>query len=136
MADRLNPVTQENVKAKSIKSLTLEDSCVCSCDSSLYLLLAGIIPASAQVTAAISGPGGGRSQAARWLAQTITVTSLETRVDPRHPKTDKYPGKLLRSSRCRSAQQEVKVEKQGFQPIDRTGIHLRVGQNARVKFPK
>jgi hypothetical protein len=30
--------------------------------------------------------------------------------------------------------QEVKVEKTGFQPVDRTGINLRVGQNARVNF--
>jgi hypothetical protein len=101
----------------------------------LILSLAGILmlyplSAAAQVTAAISGrvedaTGGAVAGA------TITVTSLETGAT-RATKTDGSGSYTVLSVPL--GPQEVKVEKPGFQPIDRTGINLRVGQNARVNF--
>jgi hypothetical protein len=97
----------------------------------LYLILA-LYPLNiaAQVTAAISGrvddaTGGAIAGAA------ITVKSLETGAT-RTTRTDNSGRYSVLSLPL--GPQEVKVEKPGFQPIDRTGITLRVGQNARVNF--
>jgi hypothetical protein len=101
----------------------------------LLFSLAGILvlavpPAGAQVTAAISGTvedaAGGTVAGAG-----ITVTSLETGA-VRTTRTDGSGSYTLLSLPL--GPQEVKVEKPGFQPVDRTGITLRVGQNARVDF--
>ncbi len=96
----------------------------------LIATLIALLPADAQVTAAISGrvedATGGTVPGA-----IITVKSIETGAT-RTTRTDSsgnYAVLLLPLG-----PQEVKVEKAGFQPIDRTGIDLRVGQNARVNF--
>ncbi|HEY3841146.1 MAG TPA: carboxypeptidase-like regulatory domain-containing protein [Bryobacteraceae bacterium] len=96
----------------------------------LYVIALLPVPAAAQVTAAISGrvedaSGGAIS------GVTITVKSLETGAS-RTTTTDHSGVYNLLSLPL--GPQEVRAEKQGFQPVDRTGINLKVGQNARVNF--
>jgi hypothetical protein len=88
------------------------------------------LPAHPQVTAAISGrvedaSGGAVSGA------TVTVKSLETGAS-RTTTTDASGMYNVLSLPLGS--QEIKAEKRGFQAVDRTGINLKVGQNARVNF--
>src|SRR5262245_58964967 len=92
----------------------------------LWLLASGLADAQ-QVTAAISGRvedalGGAIGGA------SVSVKSLETGAT-RTSSTDASGAYSILSLPL--GPQEVKIEKQGFQPIDRTGINLRVGQNAR-----
>lgn len=100
-----------------------------ACLSSACLLLwAGA--ARAQVTAAVSGSVMDPSGAAISGA-AITVKSVETGSE-RHTETDasgNYQVTFLPLG-----QTEVKAEKAGFQPVDRTGLTLAVNQNAIVNF--
>jgi Carboxypeptidase regulatory-like domain len=97
-----------------------------------YLLFSAIAvsPLAAQVTAAISGVVEDASGAAVSGA-AITVKSLETGA-VRTTATDGSGRYSVLSLPL--GPQEVKAEKPGFQAVDRTGITLRVGQNARVNF--
>ena len=93
-------------------------------------LLIALAPSFAQVTAAISGrvedPSGGAITGA-----TIVVKSLETSAT-RTTTTDSSGNYSILSLPL--GPQEVRAGKSGFRPVDRTGINLRVGQNARVNF--
>jgi hypothetical protein len=83
-----------------------------------------------QVTAAISGtvtdPAGGAVPGA-----AITVTSVETG-GQRQTTTDSNGSYSLLSLPLGAT--EVRVEKSGFQPVDRTGITLELNQNAKLNF--
>ena len=61
----------------------------------------------------------------------ITVTSVETG-GQRHAVTDTSGNYSVLSLPLGPT--EVKVEKPGFKPVDRTGIRLEVDQNAKVNF--
>ena len=97
-------------------------------------ILAGILLLTAaaygQVTAAVSGtvedPSGKAVEGA-----AITVTSLETGAR-RHTTTDASGYYSVLALPLGST--EVKVEKTGFKPVDRTGIKLELDQNATVNF--
>ncbi|HEX4230943.1 MAG TPA: carboxypeptidase-like regulatory domain-containing protein [Bryobacteraceae bacterium] len=97
-------------------------------------ILSGILLLTAaaygQVTGAISGtvedPSGKAVDGA-----TITVTSLETGTR-RHTTTDVSGNYSVLALPLGPT--EVKVEKAGFKPIDRTGIKLELDQNATVNF--
>ena len=84
----------------------------------------------AQVAGAISGRVEDASGGAL-VGATITAKSLETAAT-RTTTTDAAGNYSILSLPL--GQQEVRAEKQGFQPVDRMGINLRVGQNARVNF--
>lgn len=92
------------------------------------LLFTGV--AGAQVTAAISGtvtdPSGAAVEGA-----AITITSLETG-GQRHTTTDSSGNYTVLGLPLGAT--EVRAEKTGFKPVDRTGITLVVNQNARVNF--
>ncbi len=100
----------------------------CSAAAALAIFFA--TAAQAQVTAAVSGnvldPSG-----AAVAGAAITVTSLETG-GRRHTTTDASGNYSVRALPLGST--EVKAEKPGFQPVDRTGITLAVNQNATVNF--
>src|ERR1700676_5342336 len=89
-------------------------------------LLASAIPASAQVSASISGriedPSGAGVQGAN-----VTVKSLETGAT-RTTVTDGSGDYEILSLPLGA--QELKAEKQGFKAVVRTGIDLEVGQQA------
>jgi hypothetical protein len=96
----------------------------------LLLVMAGCIGANAQVTAAISGKvedseGGAVEGAA------ITVTSVETGAT-RTATTDQKGNYTVFSLPLGA--QEVKAEKKGFQAALRTGVSLKVGQQAVVNL--
>jgi len=84
----------------------------------------------AQTTAAISGRVEDASGGAL-VGATVTVKSLETGAT-RNTVTDASGNYSVLSLPL--GEQDVRAEKQGFQAVDRTGVHLRVGQNARVNF--
>ncbi len=94
------------------------------------LLLAGARPIHAQVTAALSGtvvdPSGSGVPGA-----SITVTSLET--GARRSDTTDASGnyKVLALP---LGPTEVRAEKSGFKPVNRTGVTLTLNQNATVNF--
>ena len=86
--------------------------------------------ARAQVTASVSGTVEDASGSAVGGA-TITVTSLETG-GRRQTVTDasgSYSVSALPLGRT-----EVRAEKVGFKPVERTGITLELDQNAKVNF--
>ena len=96
----------------------------------LLAVIAGGIAANAQVTAAISGKvedseGGAVEGAA------ITVTSVETGAT-RTATTDQKGNYTVLSLPLGA--QEVKAEKKGFQAALRTGVSLKVGQQAVVNL--
>src|ERR1700733_13575444 len=96
----------------------------------LFLLAIAVAPVSAQVTAAISGRVEDASGGAG-AGVAFTVTSLETAAT-RTTTSDASGSYSVLSLPL--GPQEVKAQKPGFHPVDRTGIDLRVGQNARVDF--
>src|ERR1043165_1237702 len=85
---------------------------------------------SPQVMGVISGRVEDPSGAAV-AGATITVKSVETGA-VRTTVTDTSGAYSIVSLPL--GPQEVRVEKPGFQPIDRTGINLKLGQNARINF--
>jgi hypothetical protein len=89
-----------------------------------------LAPLGAQVTGTISGAVADASGAAVPGA-AIRITSLETHA-VRTTVTDAAGNYSVPSLPLGA--QEVRVEKAGFQPIDRSGITLKLGQNARVDF--
>lgn len=106
----------------------------CLSDAIVPRILAGILllaaTASAQVTGAVSGTVEDPSGKAIADA-AITVTSLETGAR-RHTVTDAagYYSVLA----LPLGPTEVRAEKAGFTPVDRTGIRLALDQNATVNF--
>ncbi len=86
--------------------------------------------APAQVTAGVSGnvldPSG-----AAVAGAAITVISLETG-GQRHTTTDASGNYSVRALPLGAT--EVRAEKPGFKPVDRTGLTLAVNQNATVNF--
>lgn len=93
-------------------------------------LLFAVRAVDAQVTASLSGtvvdPSGGAVASAG-----ITVKSLETGGE-RHTFTDASGNYSVLALPLGAT--EVRVEKNGFKPVDRTGIALQLNQNARVNF--
>src|SRR6266446_325068 len=96
----------------------------------LSMLLAISEPASAQVTASISGKAEDASGAGLHGA-TVTVKSLETGAT-RTVSTDDAGN--FRVLSLPLGPQEVRVEKVGFKTAVRTGIDLKVGQDAVVNL--
>ena len=92
------------------------------------LFLAGLVPVSAQVTAAISGQVEVATGAAV-AGATVTVKSVETGAT-RSVNTDEVGNFRILSLPL--GPQEIKAEKTGFRPAVRTGINLEVGQDAVV----
>ncbi|MGO9897057.1 MAG: carboxypeptidase-like regulatory domain-containing protein, partial [Bryobacteraceae bacterium] len=96
----------------------------------MVAVMAGCGVANAQVTAAISGKvedaTGGEVEGA-----AITVTSVETGA-MRTATTDQKGNYTVLSLPL--GPQEVKAEKKGFQAALRTGINLKVGQEAVVNL--
>jgi len=94
------------------------------------MLILAAQAAEAQVTASVSGTvedaSGGPVGGA-----TITVTSLETG-GRRTATTD--PSGNYSVLALPLGPTEVKAEKSGFKPVDRTGLRLELNQNARVDF--
>jgi hypothetical protein len=88
------------------------------------------LPAKAQVTGAVSGTVEDSSGSAI-TAAAITVTSLETGIQ-RHTITDTSGNYSILSLPLGPT--EVRAEKTGFKPVDRTGIRLELNQNAKVNF--
>jgi hypothetical protein len=86
--------------------------------------------AQAQVTAAVSGVVQDASGSAVSGAN-ITVFSLETG-GHRHTTTDASGSFSVLSLPLGPT--EVKVEKSGFKPVNRTGIKLELDENAKVNF--
>src|SRR2546428_5958212 len=96
----------------------------------LSMFLAMSEPASAQVTASISGKAEDASGAGVRGA-TVTVRSLETGAT-RTVSTDDAGN--FRVLSLPLGPQEVRVEKVGFKTAVRTGINLKVGQDAVVNL--
>ncbi len=94
------------------------------------ILLLSAYAAKAQVTASVSGTVQDASGSAV-ADSVITVTSLET--GGRRRATSDSAGNY-RVSALPLGATEVKAEKTGFQPVDRTGINLQLNQNATVNF--
>ncbi|HYK61305.1 MAG TPA: carboxypeptidase regulatory-like domain-containing protein, partial [Bryobacteraceae bacterium] len=92
------------------------------------LFLAGLAPAFAQVTAAISGQVEDATGAAVTGA-TVTVKNLETGAT-RSVTTDEVGSFRILSLPL--GPQEIKAEKTGFRPAVRTGVNLEVGEDAVV----
>jgi Carboxypeptidase regulatory-like domain/TonB-dependent Receptor Plug Domain len=89
-------------------------------------LLAISVPAWAQVSASISGRVEDPSGAGVGGA-SITVTSLETGATRTTTSAESGQFQILSLP---LGQQELKVEKQGFKSVIRTGLNLEVGQDA------
>ena len=84
----------------------------------------------AQVTGAVSGTvedSSGKAVA----GAAITVTSVETGAQ-RHATTDSAGYYSVRALPLGST--EVRVEKAGFKPVNRTGVRLALDENATVNF--
>lgn len=118
-----------NSRCLSFVNTPRQTSIARHCALALMLILAAQ-SAQAQVTAAVSGTvedasGSGVPGAA------ITVTSLETG-GQRHTTTDASGNYSVLSLPLGAT--EVRAEKTGFQPVDRTGIRLVLNQNAKVNF--
>ncbi|MDQ2712542.1 MAG: carboxypeptidase-like regulatory domain-containing protein, partial [Acidobacteriota bacterium] len=94
------------------------------------ILLLSACAAEAQVTASVSGTVEDASGSAV-ADSAITVTSLETGGVRR--STSDSAGNY-RISALPLGSTEVKAEKAGFKPVDRTGINLQLDQNAMVNF--
>ncbi len=109
-----------------MRILRLFQAFVISC----CIVAVGLAPASAQVTAAISGKvvdasGSGVSGA------TVTVKSLETGATRSTTSGDDGSYRIISLP---LGAQEVRAEKQGFKTVVRTGVDLTVGENAVVNL--
>ncbi len=94
----------------------------------IFIMAAGV--AEAQVTAAVSGTVVDASRGAV-AGATVTATSLETNIH-RSTTTDASGNYSIRSLPLGPT--TVRAEKNGFKPVERTGITLQLDQNASVNF--
>lgn len=113
---------------RSISLNTNARSFARSCALLGFLIFA--LRADAQVTASVSGTVEDSSGGAV-AGATITVTSLETG-GRRTTATDASGSYSILALPLGPT--EVRAEKAGFKPVDRTGITLEVNQNAKVNF--